>query len=46
MAMKMRLKVKNTSRSYGINKPRSRDGRNLSNIKWSQYIDGYVLSNT
>ena len=46
MTIKMRLKVKNTSRRYGINNPRPRHGRNMLNIKWSQYTDSYVLSNT
>ena len=42
MAMKMRLKMKNRSSRYDINRPRCRHDTNILNIKYVLYNDGYM----
>ena len=43
MVIKMRLKMKNKSQGYDINKPRPRHGPKCTKHKMSQYNDGYIM---
>ena len=44
MTLKMRLKIKNRSHRYDLNRPRSRHGHKYTKYKMSQYNDDYILA--
>ena len=46
MKMKMRLKMKNRSHRYDINRPCPRHGHKYSKNKMSRYNDGYMSKAT